>query len=203
MENILSKAITLALKAHEGQVDKSGIPYAGHIMRVMAAGRTIDEKIVGVMHDVVEDTDWTFEALLAEGFPVHIVDALRCVTKLTDDEPYDEFIDRVKTNPLAIAVKINDLTDNMDVRRYKELSDWDVKRLRKYLKAYQELTKQTEFVVADNRVTPECIDSLGENEIFVFGCRNSGRHFDGASNFALKHFGAVMGQREGRHGQYF
>ena len=54
--------------------------------------------------------------------------------------PYDEFIERVKTNPLAVAVKINDLTDNMDVRRYKELTDWDVKRLRKYLKAYQALT---------------------------------------------------------------
>ena len=142
MEKILSKAITLALKAHEGQVDKSGMPYAGHIMRVMAAGRTMDEKIVGVLHDVVEDTEWTFEALLKEGFPVHIVDALRCVTKLSDDEPYDEFIERVKTNPLAVAVKINDLADNMDIRRYKELSDWDVKRLKKYLKAYQELTNQ-------------------------------------------------------------
>ena len=43
---------------------------------------------------------------------------------------------------LAVAVKINDLTDNMDIRRYKELSDWDVKRLRKYLKAYQELTSK-------------------------------------------------------------
>lgn len=141
MEKILSKAITLAIKAHEGQVDKSGMPYAGHIMRVMAAGRTVDEKIVGVLHDVVEDTDWTFDALLNEGFPVHIVEALRCVTKLWDDEPYDNFIERVKTNPLAAAVKINDLTDNMDVRRYKGLTDWDVKRLRKYLKAYQELTK--------------------------------------------------------------
>lgn len=48
------------------------------------------------------------------------------------------------------------------------------------------------------RITPNWIDTLVENEIFVFGCRNSGRHFDGASNFALKHFGAVMGQREGR-----
>lgn len=141
MEKILSNAISLALKAHEGQVDKSGMPYAGHIMRVMAAGRTMDEKIVGVLHDVVEDTEWTFEALLDEGFPVHIVDALRCVTKLSDNEPYDEFIERVMTNPLAAAVKINDLTDNMDVRRYNELSDWDVKRLRKYLRAYQELTK--------------------------------------------------------------
>ena len=112
MEKILSKAITLALKAHEGQVDKSGMPYAGHIMRVMAAGRTIDEKIVGVLHDVVEDTDWTFDALLAEGFPMHIIDALRCVTKLADNEPYDEFIGRVKTKPLAFAVKINDLTNN-------------------------------------------------------------------------------------------
>ena len=142
MEKILSKAITLALKAHEGQVDKSGMPYAGHIMRVMAAGRTMDEKIVGVLHDVVEDTEWTFEALLKEGFPMHIIDALRCVTKLSDDEPYDEFIERVKTNPLAVAVKNNDLADNMDIRRYKELSDWDVKRLKKYLKAYQELTNQ-------------------------------------------------------------
>ncbi len=116
------------------------MPYASHIMRVMQAGRTIDEKIVGVLHDVVEDTDWTFERLLAEGFPTHIVDALRSVTKLSDDEPYDNFIERIKTNPLARSVKINDLTDNMDVRRYTELTDWDIKRLRKNLKAYGELT---------------------------------------------------------------
>ncbi len=139
MENLLSKAIILAFKAHEGQVDKSGMPYVNHVMRVMTAGRTEDEKIVGVLHDVVEDTHWTFDELLAEGFPSHIVDALRCVTKLSDDEPYDEFIERVKTNPLAVAVKINDLTDNMDVRRYKELTEWDIKRLRKYLSAYQVL----------------------------------------------------------------
>ena len=125
MDALLAKAISLALKAHEGQVDKSGMPYAGHIMRVMAAARTMDEKIVGVLHDVVEDTDWTFDALLAEGFPMHIIDALRCVTKLADNESYDEFIERVKTNPLAVAVKINDLTDNMDARRYKELSYHD------------------------------------------------------------------------------
>ena len=56
---------------------------------------------------------------------------------------------------------------------------------------------------ANNRITPEWVETLAENEIFVFGCRNSGRHFDGASNFALKHFGAVMGQREGRQGQSY
>ncbi len=139
MEQLLAKAINIALAAHEGQTDKSGMPYAGHVMRVMQAGRTIDEKIVGVLHDIVEDTDWTFERLLAEGFPMHVVEALRCVTKLSDDEPYDHFIERIKPNPLARAVKINDLTDNMDIRRYTELTDWDVKRLEKYLKAYREL----------------------------------------------------------------
>jgi (p)ppGpp synthase/HD superfamily hydrolase len=139
MEKLLSKAIEIALKAHAGQTDKAGMPYIGHVMRVMQAGRTMDEKIVGVLHDIVEDTPWTFEALQAEGFPSHIIDALRCVTKLSEDEPYEEFILRVKSNPLAVAVKINDLTDNMDIRRLAEITDKDVQRLRKYLKAYREL----------------------------------------------------------------
>lgn len=141
MNQLLSKAINIAMQAHAGQVDKAGMPYIGHVMRVMQAGKTIDEKIVGVLHDVVEDTTWTFDALLAEGFPMHIVDALRCVTKLSDEEPYESFINRVKINPLAVAVKINDLTDNMDIRRLQTLTDADVQRLRKYLKAYQSLVK--------------------------------------------------------------
>ena len=66
---------------------------------------------------------------------------LGAVAPLSDDEPYDEFIERVKTNQLAVAVKINDLADNMDIRRCKKLSEWDVKRLWMYLKVYQELTK--------------------------------------------------------------
>ena len=142
MNQLLGKAIRFALEAHAEQVDKAGMPYAGHIMRVMAAGKTNDEKIVGVLHDVVEDTAYTFDFLLEEGFPVHIVDALRCLTKLSEEEPYESFIQRVKTNPLAIAVKINDLTDNMDIRRLQDITDSDVKRLRKYLHAYQELTSQ-------------------------------------------------------------
>ena len=137
MDQLLAKAIEIALEAHKGATDKAGMPYAGHIMRVMQAGRTNDEKIVGVLHGLVEDTDWTFDQLLEEGFPQHIVDALRCVTKISEDEPYEEFIKRVKTNPLAVAVKINDLTDNMDIRRLSELTDKDVQRLRKYLQAYR------------------------------------------------------------------
>lgn len=135
----LQRAIEIATEAHAGQFDKSGKDYIGHPLRVMEMGRTEDEKIVGVLHDVVEDTDWTFEALAEEGFSKEVIDALRCVTKLSDNENYDDFIERVKKNPLAVAVKINDLTDNMDIRRLPYLSDKDVKRLKKYLKAYKRL----------------------------------------------------------------
>ena len=136
----LERAIEIATEAHRGQFDKAGNGYIGHPLRVMAAGKTTEEKIVGVLHDVVEDSDWTFERLAAEGFSAEVIEALRCVTKLSENETYDKFISRVKENPLAVAVKLNDLTDNMDIRRLPYISDKDVKRLKKYLKAYKQLT---------------------------------------------------------------
>lgn len=139
----LNRAIEIATEAHKGQFDKAGNEYIGHPLRVMEMGKTEDEKIVGVLHDVIEDTSWTFEAIEAEGFSKEIVDALRCVTKLSENENYDDFIDRVKKNPLAVAVKINDLTDNMDIRRLPYLSDKDVKRLKKYLKSYKRLVGES------------------------------------------------------------
>ena len=135
----LQRAIEIATEAHKGQYDKAGNDYIGHPLRVMEMGTTENEKIVGVLHDVVEDTDWTFEALAAEGFSEEVIAALRCVTKLSENENYDDFIERVKKNPLAVAVKINDLSDNMDIRRLPYLSDKDIKRLKKYLKAYKRL----------------------------------------------------------------
>ena len=113
----LQRAIDIATEAHHGQFDKSGKDYIGYSLHVMEMGRTEEEKIVGILHDVVEDSDWTFEALEAEGFSQEIIAALKCVTKISENENYDDFIERVKKNPLATAVKINDLTDNMDIRR--------------------------------------------------------------------------------------
>ena len=143
----LQRAIEIATEAHKGQFDKAGYDYIGHPLRVMEMGKTEEEKIVGVLHDVVEDTSWTFEALEAEGFSKEIIEALRCVTKTSENENYDAFIDRVKKNPLATAVKINDITDNMDIRRLPYLSDKDVKRLKKYLKAYKRLIGEPVYSV--------------------------------------------------------
>ena len=143
----LARAIEIATEAHNGQVDKAGNEYIGHPLRVMEMGKTEEEKIVGVLHDVVEDTDWSFDMLEAEGFAPEIIAALKCVTKISENENYDSFIERVKKNPLATAVKINDLTDNMDIRRLPYLSDKDVKRLKKYLKAYKRLTGEPVYSV--------------------------------------------------------
>ena len=159
----LERAITIATEAHKGQFDKSGKEYIGHPLRVMEMGKTEEEKIVGVLHDVIEDTEWTFDKLAEEGFSQEVISALRCVTKLSENENYDDFIDRVKKNPLAVAVKINDLTDNMDIRRLPYLSDKDVKRLKKYLKAYKRLTGEPVYsVYAARQEHPNAYDPWTE-----------------------------------------
>ena len=138
-QTLLDKATQIALTAHKNQFDKFAAPYAGHITRVMNSGTTTDEKIVGILHDLVEDTDWTFEKLEREGFPSNIISALRCVTKTNEEENYEQFIQRIKENPLAVRVKLNDLRDNMDITRMPEVTEKDLQRLNKYLKAYREL----------------------------------------------------------------
>ncbi|MEC5394375.1 phosphohydrolase [Bergeyella sp. RCAD1439] len=143
-EALLNKAIKIADKAHKGQTDKYDAPYIGHVMRVTHYGKTLDEKIVGALHDVVEDCeDFDFDYLRSEGFPEYILFAVKCLTKLDKDEPYDDFIRRIEASPLAVAVKINDLRDNMDLRRLnKPLSEKDLKRFNKYLKAYRYLVEK-------------------------------------------------------------
>lgn len=135
----LVKAIEIAVSAHKGQKDKAGAEYILHPLRVMERGKTDVEKICGVLHDVVEDSSFTFEALENEGFSTEVIDALRYLTKTSEEEDYEKFIDRVGQNPIAVQVKINDLLDNMDITRFKVLNEEDFKRLNKYLKAYWKL----------------------------------------------------------------
>ncbi|MEK7433140.1 MAG: phosphohydrolase [Cyanobacteriota bacterium] len=136
---MLKKAISIAVEAHKNQVDKNGQPYVLHLFRVMNMGKSNNQKICGVLHDLIEDTDWTFEKLEKEGFSEEIISALKCLTKKDDNENYEGFINRIVVNKLAISVKINDLTDNMDIKRLDKLTEKDLVRLNKYLKAYQKL----------------------------------------------------------------
>ena len=138
----LQRAIEIATQAHKGQTDKAGKEYINHPLKVMAMGTTEAEKIVGVLHDVLEDTPITIEFLKKEGFSQEILDALPCITKISDNEDYDHFITRVLTNPLATKVKINDLIDNMDLTRLDKVTEKDLKRLQKYQRAYNRLVNQ-------------------------------------------------------------
>ncbi len=133
----LERAIEIATDAHKGQKDRSGNPYILHPISVMNKGKTEIEKICGILHDVIEDTPWTFKDLEKEGFAQEVINILRLVTKESEEEDYDHFIQRILTNKTAIAVKLNDLMDNMDVTRSNELTGNDLIRLNKYLKAYR------------------------------------------------------------------
>ncbi len=137
---MLEKAIQIAVNGHKGQTDKAGQPYLLHLFRVMLSGKTEEEQICGVLHDIVEDTEYTFEDLKNEGFSDEVVNALKCVTK-TPNEDYNDFIGRISKNPLAIKVKLNDLKDNMDLSRLTEITEKDKQRLMKYQNARDKLLK--------------------------------------------------------------
>ncbi len=143
MESYLEKAVAIATKAHEGQVDKAGQPYITHPIRVMESCSTEEEKICAVLHDVIEDTDITLEDLRAEGFSEEILTALSLVTK-KEGEDYDAFIERICVDPLAIRVKLADLKDNMNLDRLSHPTDKDRERVIKYQKAYKRLSEVLE-----------------------------------------------------------
>lgn len=135
---MLNDAIKLATMAHAGQVDKAGEPYILHPLRVMLACNSEQERIVAVLHDVVEDSDYTLTDIACE-FGSEIADALECLTK-RKGERYADFIQRVRGNDLAVGVKIADLNDNMNMDRLpKPLTEADHLRYEKYRDAYRVL----------------------------------------------------------------
>ena len=110
----IEDALRIALKAHEGQKDLDGNPVILHPMAVAVAGRNREEQIAGLLHDVVEDTDFTFDDLLQLGVDEAIVNALRLLTH-TKDMTYEEYVNRIATseNDIALHVKYNDLCHNL------------------------------------------------------------------------------------------
>lgn len=134
----LERAIEIAAVAHRGQTDKAGQPYILHPLRVMLACEGQAAQIVAVLHDVIEDTDWTPEALRAEGASVEILAALDTVTR-RDQETYSEFIERAAGNEIGRAVKIADLHDNLDLSRIAQPTQADFARMDRYRAALRHL----------------------------------------------------------------
>ncbi len=124
----LENAIALARRAHLGQTDKAGKDYIEHPLRVMENCTSDNAKIVGVLHDVVEDSDTTLDDLQQMNFAPEVVALL---TK-SDDIEYSNYIAQIKNNAIAREVKIADLRDNMNLSRIAQPSEKDFKRLEKY-----------------------------------------------------------------------
>ena len=117
----LERAILTASEAHQGQKDKASAPYILHPLKLMLCMDTETEMMAAVLHDVLEDSDWTPELLRAEGFPDKVVAVVECLTHMPG-ESYDQFIGRVRTDTVARRVKIADLEHNMVIRRCREFT---------------------------------------------------------------------------------
>jgi len=139
MQQLLEKAISIALKAHSGKTDKGGNPYILHPLRLMITMQTTEEKIVALLHDVVEDSTTTIQQLKDEKFPQRILTAVSLLTKKEKQE-YSDYILAIKKNTLATKVKLADLKDNMNPMRLKKVAEADKQRIKKYKAAYKLLT---------------------------------------------------------------
>lgn len=141
----LEDAIILAANAHKGQKDRNDEPYIMHPVRVMAQLWGHDERMVAILHDVIEDTPVTLDDLRKAGYPDRIIEAVDAISRRkAAGESFSQYIQRVKTNPLATKVKIADLKDNSNLDRLPKVEAFDLKRLDRYNRALQYLINRYE-----------------------------------------------------------
>jgi (p)ppGpp synthase/HD superfamily hydrolase len=138
MTQTLERAIAIAATAHAGQVDKGGAPYILHPLKVMMRMSSLEERIVAVLHDVVEDCDISLDDLRQEGFSEDVLTAIAAVTKVPG-ESYEDFVERAGQNPIGRAVKLADLEENSDLSRIASPSWEDLERIEKYRRAIARL----------------------------------------------------------------
>jgi len=127
----LERAIEIAVKAHAGQIDKAGEPYILHPLRLMFAVNGTYPRMAAVLHDVVEDTSVTIDNLKAEGFPAEVIEAVQALTK-QKGESRIEAAKRASENSISKAVKLADVTDNIDITRIQQPTEKDYLRLKEY-----------------------------------------------------------------------
>ena len=139
--DLTKKALKLCFEAHKNQYDKSGMPYVFHPFHL--AEQMTDEltTTVALLHDVVEDSDYTFEDLAGMGFTTQVLDALRLLTH-ADDVPYMDYVREIKKNPIAAVVKMADLQHNSDLSRVDTVDEKVLARRGKYLAAMQLLQEK-------------------------------------------------------------
>lgn len=140
-ERLLALAYSISAKAFRDRLDRNGKPYFEHCLRVAMKQTTVTRKILGLLHDLVEDTDWTFEDLQRKGFGLSIIEPLKLLTHDPTVKTYEEYIRDISSNEDARAIKLADLEDNSNVTRLKGLTKNDFARMEKYHTSYVYLSK--------------------------------------------------------------
>jgi (p)ppGpp synthase/HD superfamily hydrolase len=140
---LLGKVLVLATNAHAGQFDRGGNPYILHPLKVMHYLKTTDEELqcIALLHDVIEDTNTTWEDLREIGCTSRVISAVRVLTKMPG-QSYDEYKLEVFANLDAMRVKMSDLRHNTDIRRLKGITEKDIARLAKYNQFYLEIRQR-------------------------------------------------------------
>lgn len=134
----LERAIEIAVNAHAEQTDKADETYILHPLRVMLEQDSQAAMIAAILHDVVEDSDWTVAELKEEtvDFPDESIEAIELLTK-SDGQSYEEFVRRAAKHPIAQSVKLSDIEDNMDLTRLNDVDDAVLQRLEKYHRSWK------------------------------------------------------------------
>ncbi len=130
------KAMKLCFEAHKEQVDKTGLPYVFHPFHLAEQMQDEETTICALLHDVIEDTDYTLDDLKNMGFSNSVLEALALLTH-DDEVPYMDYVKMIATNEIARAVKIADLKHNSDLTRLDKISEKDLKRCQKYAEALE------------------------------------------------------------------
>lgn len=130
----IKKAIKICYEAHKDQYDKGGLPYVFHPFHLAEQMKEEDEIIVALLHDVIEDSDYTLIDLEEAGFSENVLNALKLLTH-QKSVPYMEYIKNIKSNSLAAKVKLADLKHNSDLSRLSTIDNKTLSRLEKYNQA--------------------------------------------------------------------
>ena len=133
---LTKNALKLCFEAHKDQIDKSGMPYVFHPFHLAEQMADENTTIVALLHDVIEDTEQTLDDLRKFGFAEDVLSAISLMTH-ADDVPYMEYVVKIKTNPIAKAVKLADLKHNSDMSRLDRITQTDEERAKKYKQAIE------------------------------------------------------------------
>lgn len=139
---LTKKALRLCFDAHKEQVDKTGMPYVFHPFHLAEQMTDEASTVCALLHDVVEDTDYTLEDLSKMGYPSEVIDVLRLLTH-DPEVPYFDYVKAISVNPIAKQVKLADLAHNSDLSRMdeSEIDEWSMARTEKYKKAIEMLSE--------------------------------------------------------------